>query len=227
MAISHTLFCGLLENRPQVLSAQGTEKPLSFPLQWEGGFSLSCERNPLLPKLHYSQWIWGLGQTKSEKSCHKLTLRPGSTELAWLRKGKWRTWTDIEMKHKLTPLCPKWGSLDERPEVGIPVKVVYWGSVLRWNLCGGEGSSIGQGRKLGTDVIQLKCSLSLSPGQLALGREGHQRIDPPWDKGARLSYSLTASLGDACVKWHEGRGVLAFSYPLTRVQLWIFGSQRS
>lgn len=33
------------------------------------------------------------------------------------------------------------------------------------NLYEGEGSSIGQRKKLGIDVVQLKCSLSLSPGQ--------------------------------------------------------------
>lgn len=64
-------------------------------------------------------------EIKSGKSCHKLSLSQGSTELAGLRKGKQRTQTVIEMKHKLIALCLKWSSLEAEPAAGILLKVVY------------------------------------------------------------------------------------------------------
>lgn len=106
----------------------------------------------------------GLAGTKSGKSCHKFSLSQGSTELIWLIKEKWRTQIDIEMKCKLIPLCLCF--LETEVEMGMLVKMVYWKSILRWNLYGRKKSSIGPGQKLSTDVVWLKCSLSLSPEKL-------------------------------------------------------------
>lgn len=85
-------------------------------------------------------------------------------------------------------------------------------------MCGDEGRRTGQGKEVGI-AVQLKCSLSLSPGQL-------------WDVKGIIElihletkepsfYPPTESLLSIqqWMSWYERKGVLAPRYPLTRVWL--------